>query len=124
MEELTFGGNSSKRILSKFLDNIALFIKWSLLLFISRSKKISKCLTKKSIHLNLNAQKQVITDIKVNLILRDLKRYRFKCNGENFHCYEIGDYISIYKERQKENLEVKPEHFYYLRFNTESWIKD
>ena len=124
MEELTFGGNSSKRILGTILEGIASFIKWSSLLLISRSKKISRWLVGKSVDLNINAQKQQITEVKVNLVLRDLKRYKFKCNGKKFHCYEVGDYISTYKDKQKEDLVVTEQDYFYLRYNIESWQED
>ena len=123
MEEYTFGGSRFKAVLGSLLSWVAEVIKWWATSSITRLNKVSKWFSGEGAQLLLNAEQNVISEVKISLLNRHLKQYRFKCNGKKRVCYEEGDYINVYKKKQQEELVVTESDFYYIRFNG-NWRKD
>tara|TARA_R110002012_G_C11411818_1_gene587147 strand:- start:311 stop:688 length:378 start_codon:yes stop_codon:yes gene_type:complete len=120
---MTFGGNKRLKLLAKITGWVADFTKWFALLSITRLNKISRWLSGASASMLLNSHKNTISNVKINLLNRHVKQFRFQCNGKKRCCYENGDYANIYKVHKKEDLAVTDTDLFYVRYN-QNWRKD
>lgn len=122
MEEYKFGGNKYKAFLGRFLLNIAQLVKWTALHAITRLNKLTRWLSGTGTHLLHESQNNVISDVKITLVNRHIKSFKFRVNGKPRYCYEFGTYLELYKVHKKDELLVTEQDMFYIRHA--EWHKD